>query len=164
VTRAAVAERGANALYVVATWVPRRTEIVVGSLGVVAFERGWYAYVGSARRGREARVARHLRADKPLRWHADYLLSRFPGRCAWLVDGELTECELAGALARLPGASRRPPHFGAGDCGCVGHLLRLARRPTTRDVRDALGQDRGVRRTPAVLRSTSSAAPFARDP
>jgi len=164
VTRAAVAERGANALYVVATWVPRRTEIVVGSLGVVAFERGWYAYVGSARRGREARVARHLRAAKPLRWHADYLLSRFPGRCAWLVDGELTECELAGALAQLPGASRRPPHFGAGDCGCVGHLLRLARRPTTRDVRDALGQDRGVRRTPAVLRSTSSAALGARGP
>jgi Uri superfamily endonuclease len=118
-------------LYVVATWVPRRTTIAVGSLGDETFERGWYAYVGSARRGRDARVARHLRTDKPLRWHADYLFARFPGRVGWLVDGELAECELAGALARLPGASRRPPRFGAGDCRCAGHLLRLARRPTT---------------------------------
>ena len=129
-----------NKLYVVATLVPRRTTLVVGSLGEVTFERGWYAYVGSARRGREARVARHLRADKPLRWHADYLFARFPGRVAWLVDGELSECELADAIAqqiesaapaRLPGASRRPPRFGASDCRCAGHLLRLTRRPTT---------------------------------
>ena len=118
-------------LYVVATWVPRRTTIAVGSLGPVTFARGWCAYVGSARRGRDARVARHLRADKPLRWHADYLFARFPGRVAWLVDGELTECELAGALARLPGAARRRPRFGAGDCRCAGHLVAFARRPTT---------------------------------
>ena len=120
-----------NALYVVATWVPRRTTIVVGSLGPVTFDRGWYAYVGSARRAREARVARHLRADKPLRWHADHLFARFPGRFAWTVDGELTECELAGVLARLPGAARRPPRFGAGDCRCAGHLAVLAERPRT---------------------------------
>jgi Uri superfamily endonuclease len=133
-------------LYVVATWVPRRTEIAVGSLGPVTFARGWYAYVGSARRGRDARVARHLRAAKPLRWHADYLLSRCPGRAAWLVDGELTECELAGALARLPGAARRPPRFGAGDCRCAGHLLRLARRPTSASLRGAMPSATTVRR------------------
>ncbi len=121
--------RGESALYVVATWVPRRTTITVGSLGPVRFARGWYAYVGSARRGRNARVARHLRADKPLRWHADYLFAVFPGRLAWLVDGELTECELAGALAGLRGAARRPPRFGAGDCRCAGHLVALAACP-----------------------------------
>jgi Uri superfamily endonuclease len=126
-----VGDERVNALYVVATWVPRRTTIVVGSLGPVTFDRGWHAYVGSARRGREARVSRHLRTGKPLRWHADYLFARFPGRLAWTVDGELTECELAGALARLPGAARRPPRFGAGDCRCAGHLVALAERPTT---------------------------------
>jgi len=126
-----------NHLYVVATWVPRRTTIAVGSLGPVTFDRGWYAYVGSARRGRDARVARHRRADKPLRWHADYLFARFPGRLAWLIDGQLSECELAGALARLPGAARRPPRFGAGDCRCAGHFVALARRPTTAEVAGA---------------------------
>jgi Uri superfamily endonuclease len=121
-------------LYVVAAFAPRRTAIAVGSLGEVTFDRGWYAYVGSARRGREARVARHARAEKPLRWHADHLFSRFPPTLAWLVDGDVGECELAGALARLPGAARRPPRFGAGDCRCAGHLLRLARRPSTTDL------------------------------
>jgi Uri superfamily endonuclease len=124
-------------LYVVATWVPRRTTIAVGSLGPVTFSRGWYAYVGSARRGRDARVARHLRAEKPLRWHADHLFARFPGRRAWLVDGAPTECELAGALARFPGAARRPPRFGAGDCRCSGHLVALGSRPSTGHLRAA---------------------------
>ena len=56
---AAGAPAGRRRLYVVAAWVPRRETIVVGSLGAVTFARGWYAYVGSARRGRDARVARH---------------------------------------------------------------------------------------------------------
>ena len=95
-------------LYVVLTYVPRRTIVTVGSLGPVAFERGWYAYVGSAARGRRARVARHLAAAKPLRWHADYLFTAFPPRRAWLVDGGAGECALAAGLAAVPGSARRP--------------------------------------------------------
>ena len=125
-----------NALYVVATRVPRRLEITVGALGPVTFERGWYAYVGSARRGRDARVARHFRREKPLRWHADYLFTKAPPRRAWLVDGPLTECELAGALAAQPGASRPVRRFGAGDCHCPGHLVRLTTRPSSRTLRE----------------------------
>ena len=125
-----------NLLYIVATRVPRRTTLTVGALGQVTFERGWYAYVGSARRGRDARVARHLRAEKPLRWHADYLFVAFPPARAWLVDGDLAECDLAGALEGLPGASRRPARFGAGDCRCRGHLVRIRRLPTRPALRD----------------------------
>jgi len=124
-------------LYIVLTRVPRRTTLVVGSLGAVTFERGWYAYVGSAARAREARVARHLAHEKPLRWHADYLFTAFPPERAWLVDGAAGECELAGALAAVPGAERRPRRFGAGDCRCAGHLVRLPRRPLRRDVTSA---------------------------
>ena len=83
---------------------------------------------------REARVARHLAREKPLRWHADYLFTAFPAERAWLVDGAAGECELAGALAALPGAERRPRRFGAGDCRCAGHLVRFARRPLRRDL------------------------------
>jgi Uri superfamily endonuclease len=121
-------------LYVVLSRVPRRTCLRVGSLGEVTLERGWYAYVGSAARAREARVARHLESEKSLRWHADYLFTAFPAGRAWLVDGAAGECELAGALAALPGAERRPRRFGAGDCRCPGHLVRFARRPLRRDL------------------------------
>ena len=126
--------RVAPRLYVVLTRVPRRTKLAIGSLGPVQLERGWYAYVGSAVRGREARVARHLAREKPLRWHADHLFTAFPPGRAWFVDGAAGECELAGALAALPGAERRPRRFGAGDCRCAGHLMRFARPPLRRDL------------------------------
>lgn len=129
---------GTHALYVVATWVPRRLEITVGALGPVTFARGWYAYVGSARRGRDARVARHIRREKPLRWHADYLFAAAVPRLAWLVDGRLSECELAGALAAQPGAARPVRRFGAGDCQCAGHLILLGERPSTAMLRASL--------------------------
>jgi Uri superfamily endonuclease len=121
-------------LYIVVTHVPRRTALRVGSLGEVIFERGWYAYVGSAARAREARVARHLASEKPLRWHADYLFTAFSPRRAWLVDGASGECALADALAGMPGAERHPPRFGSGDCRCAGHLVRFRRRPLRRDL------------------------------
>ena len=124
----------ASRLYIVLTRVPRRSTLKVGSLGPVTLERGWYAYVGSAVRARGARVARHLALEKPLRWHADYLFAAFPAGRAWLIDGAGGECELAGALAALPGAERRPRRFGAGDCRCAGHLVRFTRRPLRRDL------------------------------
>ena len=136
---------GAPRLYVVLTYVPRRTTVPVGALGPIVFERGWYAYLGSAAKARRARVARHLATGKPLRWHADYLFTAFPARRAWLVDGAAGECELAGALAALPGAARRPRRFGAGDCHCVGHLVSFARRPRRGDVAYAAGQTSVVR-------------------
>jgi Uri superfamily endonuclease len=132
---APTAERAtAPRLYIVLTRVPRRSQCAVGSLGTVTLERGWYAYVGSAARAREARVARHLALEKPLRWHADYLFTAFPAGRAWLVDGAAGECELAGALEALPGAERWPRRFGAGDCRCAGHLIRFTRRPLRRDL------------------------------
>ena len=132
-------------LRVMVTFIPRRTDVTVGSLDVVVFPRGWYAYVGGVARARRARVDRHLAPDKPLRWHADYLFAAFPSRRAWLVDGAPGECELAGGLAELPGAERRPPRFGAGDCHCAGHLIRLGSRPRRIDVALAAGEGTAVR-------------------
>jgi Uri superfamily endonuclease len=136
---------GAPRLYVVLTYVPRRTAVPIGALGPVVFERGWYAYVGSAARARRARVARHLAPGKPLRWHADHLFEAFSPRRAWLVDGAPGECELAAGLAGLPGAERRPARFGAGDCHCAGHLIRLGSRPRRVDVALAAGEGTAVR-------------------
>jgi Uri superfamily endonuclease len=129
-----VAGRPGPTLYLILTFIPRRTTVVVGRKGAYEFPRGWYVYVGSAIRARDARVARHLALEKRLRWHADYLFTAVPARAAWLVDGARGECELAGALANLPGAERRPSRFGAGDCRCPGHLVRSPRRPLRRDL------------------------------
>jgi Uri superfamily endonuclease len=149
------ARRGAAfpPLYVVLTYVSRRTVVTVGKKGPQAFPRGWYLYVGSAARAREARVARHLAREKSLRWHADYLFTAAPARAAWLVDGAAGECELAGGLAGLPGAERRPPRFGAGDCRCAGHLVSFTRRPLRRDLAAAAGPDARVTRFRRDLRS-----------
>lgn len=110
----------AGRLYIVLTHVPRRTRLAVGSLGVVILERGWYVYVGSAVRGREARVARHLAREKSLRWHVDYLTTAFAPERAWLVDGAAGECALAGAPARgsVRSFARRRP-AGGGRPGAV---------------------------------------------
>jgi Uri superfamily endonuclease len=153
---------GCTRLYVVVARVPRRSRLAIGSLGTVTLPRGWYAYVGSARRAREARVARHLERDKPLRWHADHLFAAFPAERAWLVDGAAGECELAAALAAAAGAERRPDRFGAGDCRCAGHLVRLPRRPLRRDITCAAhaagAPERGAVRTFHSL-GTAAASP-----
>ena len=98
-----------NELYVVVAWAPRGEQRRGGGARHLAVARGWYAYVGSAARAREARVARHLAADKPLRWHADYFFTALPGaRGMARRYGALCECELADGLAA---AARRgaPP-------------------------------------------------------
>lgn len=119
-------------LYVVVTWVPRAVLVTVGSLGEVAFARGWYAYIGSARRAREARVARHLRADKPLRWHADCLFSRYPATRAWLVDLLAPALFAPAGGPRSAGRPAAAPFAGAAgsglaaECALVEALLSQA--------------------------------------
>ncbi|MDC7789088.1 GIY-YIG nuclease family protein [Rhodoplanes sp. TEM] len=83
---------------------------------------GRYLYCGSARGpgGLRARIARHLRRRKTLRWHVDRLTTRGTVIAVWAVpDGD--ECALAGALAGLPVPI---PGFGASDCRrCPSHLF-----------------------------------------
>lgn len=86
---------------------------------------GTYLYCGSARGGGglRARCARHLAADKPRRWHIDWLTTVADDRAVWPVaDGD--ECALRGALT-VAGASAPVSGFGSSDCRrCPAHLLR----------------------------------------
>jgi len=59
------AERGA---YILVMRVDSSVRIRVGSLGLLSFTAGWYVYVGSALNGLSARVGRHLRLRKAIRW------------------------------------------------------------------------------------------------
>lgn len=96
----------------------------IGALGTLSFQPGLYAYVGSAQRNRAARVQRHLRREKPLRWHIDYL--RPHGEVVHVTrrDGaRADECRLVEDVIQTAGARRSHLGFGASDCRCGGHLL-----------------------------------------
>ena len=109
-------------LYIAVFRLERPQRIQVGRLGRFDFAAGTYYYVGSALRNRPARLTRHGRRRKPLRWHIDYLSVHAVMLGAILIDAErASECELAEELARC--RSRPVRQFGASDCRCEGHLL-----------------------------------------
>ncbi|MFB6218148.1 MAG: DUF123 domain-containing protein [Halobacteriaceae archaeon] len=115
--------------------------IEVGALGARAFDRGWYAYTGSALgAGGFGRVERHrevARGERDVRhWHVDYLL----GHPAASIDGVVAvpadvECMVARHIAE---ATRPVPGFGASDCNCDTHLAAADdREPLAAAVRRA---------------------------
>lgn len=83
---------------------------------------GRYLYCGSARGpgGMKARLARHMRSDKSVRWHIDQLTTIGTVAGAWIFpDGD--ECALVTSLSGLPVPL---PGFGSSDCRtCRSHLL-----------------------------------------
>jgi len=103
-----------------------RIEIEVGRLGRIRFQRGWYAYAGSAfgPGGLAARVGRHLVPSTKKHWHIDYLRVQAQPVGVWITP-EPAECVWAAALSSLPGAGLPIPGFGASDCrlGCTAHLV-----------------------------------------
>ncbi len=59
--------------YVLKLFVGHPRKVRIGALGFLRFESGTYVYVGSALNSIEKRVQRHLKKEKILRWHLDYL-------------------------------------------------------------------------------------------
>jgi len=117
--------------YVLLIRLDEERTIAVGALGERVFAAGAYAYVGSAMSGLDARIARHLRADKRLHWHIDYLLAH--ARVIEVVrvaSEERLECRIADALAERLESVRS---FGCSDCACASHLFRAGEMATLRD-------------------------------
>ena len=112
-------ERGT---YIAVFALSQRCHLRIGRLGCLLFEPGLYLYAGSAQRNLLARLARHSRRAKPLRWHIDCLSAQAVMLGAMIVPGPRErECELAGGLGHL--YQLVMPGFGASDCGCGGHLF-----------------------------------------
>jgi len=103
--------------------IARPMRLTIGRLGAFRFPAGRYVYTGSARRNLEARIARHLRAEKALHWHIDYLLAAPGVRVLSVQRSRRDEC----ALNRSTSGSIPVPGFGASDCraGCGSHLKYL---------------------------------------
>lgn len=96
-------------------------EIQIGELGKIEFEKGGYAYVGSALNGLESRIERHLSDEKKLHWHIDYLLKRAQIKEVLYAEGEQKkECDIAENLAN---SFTSIEGFGSSDCDCESHLF-----------------------------------------
>jgi len=116
-------------IYILVIHISGTGTVTAGALGDLEMREGYYAYLGRARRGLPARLARHARRQgKRLHWHIDFLLERAQLREIWVFPLRAGECELAARL-ELDGASREGLRgFGSSDCRCAGHLLYLGRR------------------------------------
>jgi len=112
-------------IYTLILRLDKEKEIQVGSLGRIAFMKGYFAYTGSARGpGGIIRVKRHLDVlgglNTARRWHIDYLLpnTSFEGVVITYTMQDL-EC----IIAQKIGAELAPvPGFGCTDCRCPSHL------------------------------------------
>lgn len=104
----------------------------IGALGEKTLPKGKYAYVGSARGagGLKARINRHLRTEKTLHWHIDYLLSskcvKIPKIMYYITEKDL-ECTLTRKLVKR-GAEPIVNGFGSSDCCCTSHLLKIDKK------------------------------------
>ena len=109
--------------YVLLIELSRRRRIRIGRLGMISFQPGFYAYVGSAMSGLEARIAWHLRPfrNKRPHWHIDYFLAAGVVRAVFVkTDSQrlecLTACTLGEEFVDITG-------FGCSDCRCQSHLF-----------------------------------------
>ncbi|MFC2034132.1 DUF123 domain-containing protein [Chloroflexota bacterium] len=107
--------------YILLLELPREQTITIGKLSHINFFEGYYAYVGSALNGLNSRINRHLRRDKKIHWHIDYLLQKaYISSIIIYLTNDRIECKIAQALNQnlnyIPG-------FGSSDCHCRSHLF-----------------------------------------
>jgi Uri superfamily endonuclease len=112
--------------------------ITIGKLGKFHFTSGWYIYTGKAARGLSHRLRRHLRKDKALHWHIDWLLSCGEASIIRIMTFPLStgECRLNLRTMRELNATVPAHGFGASDChkACPAHLLYLGKDNRTNRV------------------------------
>lgn len=91
---------------------------------------GNYVYAGRASRGLPARVARHKKRNKLIRWHIDWLTTQRSVTCKNIIilpEHPEQECAIVRALMNLPTPSAPIARFGSSDCreGCPAHLIMI---------------------------------------
>ena len=139
-----------NGTYVLIFYRKKGEFVRVGALGEIYFKKGFYAYVGSALgiNGFANRIGRHVRRQKRLRWHVDYL--NLPVREVWVSDaGNKCECDWSETLEQT--ASFHIPGFGCSDCRCPSHLFYFNNREALKKALQTLCRVKALKRTRARL-------------
>jgi len=92
--------------------------------------RGRYVYVGSAFGGGgvQSRLKRHLKREKSLHWHLDYVTTTDKWEFLGFIvfEGKKMECRLAQKLEKL--GFKPIEGFGSSDCSCKGHLFLILQK------------------------------------
>jgi Uri superfamily endonuclease len=105
----------------------RPATLTLSGRAPVVLGEGRYLYAGSARGpgGIRARVGRHLKGAKTIRWHVDRL-TNLAGVSAIIAYPGGDECALTDAARALTGAAIPAPGFGSSDCSaCPAHLIAI---------------------------------------
>jgi len=108
-------------VYILLIKVEPDQTIQIGRLRKIFFKKGFYAYVGSAMNSLEGRINRHLRSDKKVHWHIDYLLKRSDIIKVFYRGTERKiECDVARIFSKK---LENINGFGCSDCNCNSHLF-----------------------------------------
>lgn len=121
-------EKPDKGTYLLVLKLKKDQKIQPGKLQKIHFRNGIYLYIGRARRGLQGRLKRHLRKEKKLFWHIDYLLQKAEVEEVWIKRDFLDECRMARKIKILFKDAVFPANkFGSSDCGCISHLIYLPR-------------------------------------
>jgi len=94
--------------------------IRIGKLGSIFFKKGYYAYIGSALNGINQRVNRHLKKNKKMHWHIDYLLKHSEIIKIYFKESKnKEECKISKSFINF----KQINGFGCSDCKCNSHLF-----------------------------------------
>ncbi|GFP42445.1 sugar fermentation stimulation protein A [Candidatus Hakubella thermalkaliphila] len=114
--------------YIIILNLKNTQKLSIGELGEITLEKGYYLYVGSARKNLTRRVQRHRRKRKKLFWHIDYLGQIADFHLALPVRSSADlECDIAKRLKAISDWS--VPEFGVSDCSCETHLFGMRSNP-----------------------------------
>lgn len=108
--------------YVLEIDLAKTVIVTIAGRPSIELPAGRYLYCGSAHGpgGLRARLARHMRRGKSVRWHVDQLTERGIVTGSWIARNG-RECDLVAMLAPLPVPIAG---FGSSDCvRCRSHLL-----------------------------------------
>ena len=104
-------------------------EVIIssGKFKGISFPAGYYYYTGSAQKNLIARIQRHIRKNKPLHWHIDFLtsLNDFTVKEVYIFRDKKKsfECVLSQDLFKIFNLKIIAPGFGSSDCNeCQTHL------------------------------------------
>jgi len=107
--------------YILIIELKENKKIRIGSIGKIDFKKGFYAYIGSALNGLEQRITRHLRKEKKIHWHIDYLLEHGKIVKIFYKENDIKEeCDFA---QNFEGKLNSITDFGCTDCKCISHLF-----------------------------------------
>ena len=112
--------------YILIIKLAKNKRITVGKR-LIDFNKGYYAYVGSAMNNLDKRISRHKSKKKKFHWHIDYFLKY--GKIIEVIKFESDkkiECKLSKKVSKL--ANDFVKGFGCSDCRCKSQANLQKRR------------------------------------